>query len=75
MFLVHLEVTDAFVGAAVEIFCGRNAGFLRCHRNSIEQFPVQTLFLHTPLAVLTMPRAGARRSIERMVAFMPDEIG
>ena len=75
LFLVHLEVPDAFVGAAIEIFRGGNAGFLCSQRHGVEQFPVQALLFHTPFAGLAMPRAGARCGVERVVAFVPDEIG
>ena len=50
IFLVDLEVTHAFVAAAVEIIGGRNTRLLRGLGKSIQYIPAQALLFHAPFA-------------------------
>ena len=49
-FLVHLEVAHAFVGAAVEVVGGGNAGFLGGLGKGVQHIPAQALLFHAPFA-------------------------
>jgi hypothetical protein len=67
--LVHLEVTHAFVVAAVEIGGSGNAGLLRGLHEGIENAPAQPLLLNAPLAA--NPVELRERCIQRAVARRP----
>ena len=57
--LIDLEVTTAFVIAAIEIGRRRNTGLRRRVAKRIEDFPGQARGLHPPLAPRTMKRTRA----------------
>ncbi|KAG0164910.1 hypothetical protein DFQ30_009234 [Apophysomyces sp. BC1015] len=57
--LVHVEIADAAVVAAIEIVGGRNARLLRGLTECFENPPFQPLFLDTPFAAGAMPGVTA----------------
>mmetsp|Transcript_6308 Transcript_6308/g.25549 ORF Transcript_6308/g.25549 Transcript_6308/m.25549 type:complete len:320 (+) Transcript_6308:1316-2275(+) len=56
LFLVDFEITDALVGAGIEVAGGRDAGLLCCGGKSVEDGPAQPLLLHPPLALAAAGR-------------------
>ena len=68
--LVDLEVTDAFVVAAVEILARRHAGLACRQRPGIEDVPAQALFLDAPFTARAMQVVGTAP-----VVFVALEVG
>ena len=69
--LVDVEVTDAFVVAAVEVVAARQAGFDGGLDEGIEDRPVQALLLDSPFAALApAARIEPRRGVEGVGAFV-----
>ena len=58
VFLVHLEIAHALVGAAVEVVVGGDTRLNRRLGKGIEHVPAQALFVHPPFATRAMQRVA-----------------